>query len=153
MTTPPGTGRPADLVALRARIDDGSVAYWATLGIAVDGVDAAGRVRLSLPMRPALGTRRPDVMHGGAIASLIDAAAGAAVLTLREDGDESWTGQATLDMNVTYLAAAFGAVHAEATVLRSTRTLAFVGVEVKDDAGALLAAGRATYTIMRSASR
>lgn len=153
MTTPPASGRPVDLDALRARIDDGSVAYWATLGIIVDGVDAVGRVRLSLPMRPGLGTRRPDVMHGGAIASLIDAAAGAAVLTLREDGDESWTGQATLDMNVTFLAAALGATHAEATVLRSTRTLAFVGVEVKDDAGALLAAGRATYAIMRSASR
>jgi len=140
-----------NLDALLARIDDGSVAYWATLGIVVDGVDAVGRVRLSLPMRPALGTRRPDVMHGGAIASLIDAAAGAAVLTLREDGDESWTGQATLDMNVTFLNAALATVRAEATVLRSTRTLAFVAIDVRDDAGSLVAVGRATYAIMRSA--
>lgn len=140
----------ANLEALRARIDDGSVAYWSTLGIVVDGVDDVGRVRLSLPMRTELGTRRPDVMHGGAIASLIDAAAGAAVLTLREDGDQTWTGQATLDMNVTFLNAAVTGIAAEATVLRSTRTLAFVGVDVRDQAGALLAVGRATYAIMRS---
>ncbi len=139
----------ANLAALRARIDDGSVAYWATLGILVDGVDAVGRVRLSLPMRPELGTRRPDVMHGGAIASLIDAAAGAAVLTLRQDGDESWTGQATLDMNVTFLNAAITGITAEANVLRSTRTLAFVAIDVRDEAGALLAVGRTTYAIMR----
>ncbi|MDA0302310.1 MAG: PaaI family thioesterase [Chloroflexi bacterium] len=140
----------ANLEALRARIDDGSVAYWSTLGIVVDGVDDVGCVRLSLPMRMELGTRRPDVMHGGAIASLIDAAAGAAVLTLREDADQTWTGQATLDMNVTFLNAAFSDIAAEATVLRSTRTLAFVGIDVRDEAGALLAVGRATYAIMRS---
>ena len=139
----------SDLEALRARIDDGSVAFWSTLGILVDGVDAVGEVRLSLPMRPELGTRRADVMHGGAIASLIDAAAGAAVLTLREDDDDTWGGQATLDMNVTYLNAATTAVVAEARVLRSSRTLAFTTVDVRDAAGVLVAAGRATYSIIR----
>ena len=138
-----------NLDALRARIDDGSVAYWTTLGIVVDRVDAAGHVTLSLPMRPELGTRRADVMHGGAIASLIDAAAGAAVFTLRENGDDTWTGQATLDMNVTFLNAATTAVVAEANVLRHSRSLAFVAVDVRDRDGALLAVGRATYSIIR----
>lgn len=141
-----------DVDALFTRINDGAVAYWATLGIVVDRVDAAGRVVLSLPMRPALGTRRPEVMHGGAIASLIDAAAGAAVLTLREEGDETWGGQATLDMNVTFLNAATATVFAHAHVLRHSRALAFVAVEVSDandSAGALVAVGRATYSIIR----
>lgn len=101
-------------------------------------------------MRSALGTRRADVMHGGAVASLIDAAAGAAVLTLREEGDGTWTGQATLDMNVTFLNAATTDIVAEATVLRHTRSLAFVAIDVRDDQGALAAVGRATYSIMRS---
>ncbi len=134
---------------LLARVDDGSVAYWTTLGIVVDAVQDVGRVTLSLPMRAEIGTRRPDVMHGGAIASLIDAAAGAAVLTLREEGDGTWTGQATLDLNVTFLSAATTAIVAEANVLRHTRTLAFVAVDVRDGAGVLLTVGRATYAIMR----
>ena len=139
----------ADLDGLHARVDDGSVAYWTTLGIVVDRVVDVGHVVLSLPMRPALGTRRANVMHGGAIASLIDAAAGAAVLTLREEGDGTWTGQATLDMNVTFLNAATTGIVAEATVLRYSRSLAFVAIDVRDDQGALLAVGRATYSIMR----
>lgn len=125
-----------------------SVAYWTTLGIVVDEAER-GRVRLRLPMRDALGTRRPDVMHGGAIASLIDAAAGAATSTLRQPDDETWTGQATTDMNVTFLNAATGDVVAESNVLRSSRSLAFVGVEVRSEDGTLVAAGRATYTIIR----
>ena len=125
-----------------------SVAYWATLGIIVDEAER-GRVRLRLPMREALGTRRPEVMHGGAIASLIDAAAGAVTSTLRKPDDDTWTGQATTDMNVTFLNAATGPVVAEGNVLRSSRSLAFVGVEVHAEDGTLIAVGRATYTIIR----
>jgi uncharacterized protein (TIGR00369 family) len=126
------------------------IAYWRTLGIAV--VDAEpGHVRLRLPMSEALGTRRPDVMHGGAIASLVDAAAGAVTATPRREDDETWTGQATTDMNVTFLNAATGPVVAEGRVLRGSRSLVFVSVEVRDEAGALVAVGRATYTIIRRA--
>jgi uncharacterized protein (TIGR00369 family) len=135
--------------ALLERIDASAVAYWSTLGIVVEGAEAPGRVTLRLPMRDALGTRRPDVMHGGAIASLIDAAAGAATATLREPDDETWSGQATLDLNVTFLNAATGDAIARTTVLRGSRTLSFVSVEVTDEAGTLLAAGRATYSILR----
>jgi len=128
-----------------------SVAYWTTLGIVVDGAER-GQVRLRLPMRDALGTRRADVMHGGAIASLIDAAAGAATSTLRQPDDDTWTGQATTDMNVTFLNAATGDVVAESTVLRSSRSLAFVAVEVTAEDGTAIAVGRATYAIIRRRS-
>ncbi len=140
-----------DLDTLRARIDDGSVAYWATLGIAVDAVHEAGHVTLSLPMRSDLGTRRADVMHGGAIASLIDAAAGAALLTSIEEGDETYRGQATLDLNVTFLNAATTDVRAEGRILRASRTLAFTSIEVRDAADTLVAVGRATYSVIRRA--
>ncbi len=49
-------------------------------------------MRLRLPVRRELGTRRPDAMHGGAITSLIDDAAGAATSTLRREDDETWAG-------------------------------------------------------------
>ncbi|MSQ42369.1 MAG: PaaI family thioesterase [Dehalococcoidia bacterium] len=139
----------ADASALRARVDDGSVAYWRTLGIVVERVDGPGHAVLSLAMREALGTRRPEVMHGGAIASLIDAAAGAAVITLREEGDDTWSGQASLDLNVTFLNAATTAIVAEAKVLKHSRSLAFVSVDVRDDTGELVSVGRVTYSIMR----
>jgi uncharacterized protein (TIGR00369 family) len=100
-------------------------------------------------MQPSLGTRRAEVMHGGAIASLVDAAAGAVTSTLKEPDDESWAGQATTDMNVTFLNAATGDVLAEGRVLRSSRSLAFVAVEVRTEDGTHVASGRATYTIIR----
>jgi uncharacterized protein (TIGR00369 family) len=128
-----------------------SVAYWQTLGITVDQAER-GHVHLRLAMREALGTRRPEVMHGGAIASLIDAAAGAATSTLQEPDDDTWSGQATTDMNATFLSAATGDVVAEGTVLRSSRSFSFVGVEVRSEDGTLVAVGRATYTIIRRRS-
>ena len=133
---------------LRALIAADEIAYWRTLGIEV--VDAEpGHVRLRLAMQDALGTRRADVMHGGAIASLIDAAAGAVTATTRREDDATWSGQATTDLNVTFLTAATGAVIAEGRALRAGRSLVFVGVEVRDEAEKLVAVGRATYTIIR----
>lgn len=145
--TPPEGAAP-DAATLLARVDAKAVAYWTFLGIVVDRTDVPGEVTLRLPMQPALGTRRPEVMHGGAIASLIDACAGAAVISLF-GGDEDYGGQATLDLNVTFLSAATSDAIAQARVLRSSRTLAFTQVDVTDASGALLAVGRATYTIIR----
>jgi uncharacterized protein (TIGR00369 family) len=128
-----------------------SVAYWTHLGIQVESAER-GHVRLSLEMRDELGTRLPGIMHGGAIGSLIDSAAGAATSTLREADDETWGGQATTDMNATFLAAATGRVVAEATVLRSSRSFSFVQVEVRAEDESPVAVGRATYTIIRKRS-
>jgi uncharacterized protein (TIGR00369 family) len=138
----------AETDRLLALIDAARVAYWQTLGITIESAEV-GLVLLRLPMSPALGTRRPDVMHGGALASLIDAAAGASTATLRREDDETWTGQATLDINATFLAAATSDVVAEGKVLRSSRALSFVSVDVRDVDGTLVATGRATYTIIR----
>ncbi len=129
-------------------IDAAGIRYWETLGITVESAEV-GCVRLHLAMRQQLGTRRPKVMHGGAICSLIDAAAGAATATLRRTNDETWTGQATTDLNVTFLNAATTDVVADGHVLRSSATASFVAVEVHDAEGVLVAVGRATYAIIR----
>ena len=130
-------------------IDASGVPYWRMLGIEVESAEEPGHVSLRLPMRPELGTRRAEVMHGGVIASLIDAAAGAVTATLRREGDETWGGQATTDINVTFLNAAATDVTATGHVLRSGRTIAFVQVDVADAAGRPIAVGRATYAIIR----
>ncbi|MDA0271172.1 MAG: PaaI family thioesterase [Chloroflexi bacterium] len=145
--TPPEGDAP-DTATLLARVDAKAVQYWTHLGIVVERTEQPGEVTLRLPMQTVLGTRRPEVMHGGAVASLIDACAGAAVISFFA-GDEDYAGQATLDLNVTFLSAATSDAIAEARLLRSSRTLAFTQVDVKDASGTLLAVGRATYTIIR----
>ena len=137
--------------ALLELIAPQSVAYWTHLGIEVESAER-GHVELGLEMRDELGTRLPGIMHGGAVASLIDSAAGAATSTLREPDDETWGGQATTDVNATFLAAATGRIVAEARVLRSSRSFSFVQVDVRAEDGTLVAVGRATYTIIRRRS-
>ena len=84
-----------------------SIAYWNLLGIEVENA-VQNDIRLGLSMRPELGTRLPEIIHGGAIGSLIDAAAGAMTSTLKQEDDPTWIGQATIDMNITFLGPAKG---------------------------------------------
>jgi uncharacterized protein (TIGR00369 family) len=144
------TSTPPTPEVLRARVEARPVPFWDTLGIEVVSVDEPGHAILRLVMRPPLGTRRAEVLHGGAIATLIDAAAGAAVIaSVGEDAD--YVGQATLDINVSYLNAITDEAIAEARILRSSRTIGFTQVEVRDPKGTLAAIGRVTYSIIRKA--
>jgi uncharacterized protein (TIGR00369 family) len=130
------------------RIAAGAVPYWVSLGIVVHDAVAPGHIFLRLPMREGLGTRRPEVMHGGAVSSLIDAAAGGAIIS-QFGAEADYVGQATLDLNVTYLDAATADIVAEGRILRHSRSLAFTQVEVRMDDGTLVAVGRATFSIIR----
>jgi uncharacterized protein (TIGR00369 family) len=104
------------------------------------------RVKVSDELRNAPGAP----VHGGVYAALVDAAIGCALATVNPES-AGGVGQTTLDLNVTYLAAARGpTIFAEGTLLRRGRTVAFGEVRVTDDAGALLAVGRATYLILRA---
>ena len=133
---------------LLARIAPDEVAFWRTLGVEV--VDAEeGMARLRVTARRELETRRADTLHGGVLASLIDAAGSAALLTTRDEDDATWAGFASTDLNVSYLAAATSDVTAEARVLRGGRTVVYTAVEVTDAAGAVVAVGRVTYLIAR----
>jgi len=133
---------------LRAFADGGDTPFWQHLGIRFVDADA-GRGVVAMAMRPEFGTvGRPDVIHGGAIATLIDAAAGTAVRTLRGEEEQPW-GQATTDLNVSYLDAATSDLTAEGRVLRSGRTLAWVQVDVRRADDVLVAVGRATVAIRR----
>jgi acyl-coenzyme A thioesterase 13 len=101
-----------------------------------------GRARVELDVTPSV--QNPNAMlHGGAIASLVDHAGTCAILSADRDGRPG----VTTDLNVTYLAPgpAGATVVAEARVLKAGKTLAFVTVDVrrKDD-GILIAQGRMT---------
>lgn len=152
MSGPP-TPEPDPEAAERERVlglvRQAHVPFWDHVGIAADEETAeVGHVRLLMPMRPELGTRFPDVMHGGAISTLIDAAAATCSSTLQRAGDE-WSGLVTTDLNVSYLNAARSDVVAEAYAVRSGRTIAFIQVDVHDAAGTHVASGRVTYLILR----
>ena len=131
-----------------ARIAPHEVAFWRTLGIEVAAA-SEGAATLRLRARPDLETRRPGALHGGAVASLIDAAGSAALLTTRAEDDATWAGFASTDLNVSYLAAAVSDLAAAARVLRAGRSVAFTAVEVTGEDGAVVAVGRVTYAIAR----
>jgi acyl-coenzyme A thioesterase 13 len=82
-------------------------------------------------------------LHGGAIATLVDDAGTCAIISKDRDHRPG----VTTDLNVSYFSPGPGGsfVLAEATVLKTGRTLAFVLVDVKrEDNGALVAQGRMT---------
>ncbi len=123
--------------------------YLRSLGMMVLEAEV-GRAKLSLPMAGHLETFRVNgVMHGGAVASLIDAAAGMALRTLKRPEEPPWRGTATSDLNVSYLDAAMSDLTAEARLLRGGRSLAFFQVDVRDASEKLVAVGRVTMFIRR----
>jgi acyl-CoA thioesterase len=121
--------------------------FWATLGIEV--VEAGeGWVRLRVLVRDDLRNAPGAPVHGGVLATLVDAAVGGALGTYG-DAASGGVDQTTLDLNVSFVAAARGdALVAEGRILRRGRTIAFGEARVTDAAGTLVAVGRATYMIL-----
>jgi len=133
------------LTAVRERAQANS--YWRHLGIEVDDA-REGWVRLRVPIRDALRNAPGAPVHGGVYSALVDMAVGGALGTLHE-ASAGGVGQTTLDLNVSFLAAATeGEVFAEGRILRRGRTIAFGEATITDSAGRLLAVGRATYMII-----
>jgi uncharacterized protein (TIGR00369 family) len=98
------------------------------------------RAELLLPYDERLATVG-DVVHGGAIASLIDTAGMAATWADPDVEPESLAG-ATVSMNVDYVAAARGQdLLAVATVVRRGRSICFTEISVTEPDGKLVAKG------------
>ena len=99
-----------------------------------------GRARVRLPVSQAVQNLGGS-LHGGAVATLVDVAGTVAIMTADAQGRPG----VTTDLNVSYFAAGKGKVVAEAAVLKSGRTLAFVSVDVRrEEDGVLVAQGRMT---------
>ena len=142
--TPPAA--PDDpLAAIRARCEENL--YWRYLGVCVEDAKP-GWVRLRVDVRDELRNAAGAPVHGGVMSALVDMAVGGALGTL-SDAAAGGVNQSTLDLNVSFLAAATeGPIFAEGKILRRGRTIAFGEASVTDAGGRLCAVGRATYMII-----
>jgi len=124
----------------RARTAFAAVPYARFLGLQLGEV-RQGEVSIHLDIRDEL-KQNQGVVHGGAIASLIDTASAFAVLT-QIDLDERVT---TTDLTIHYLRPAItGRIVATARIIRGGRRLFVLSVDVLDDAGAPIATALTTY--------
>jgi uncharacterized protein (TIGR00369 family) len=117
-----------------------SVPYAKLLGFELDEV-SPGAATLGLKIRKDL-MQNHGVVHGGAIASLIDTATAFAIIPLLTP-EEKVT---TVDLTISYLRPITrGRVTATARVVRSGRRLFVVSAEVKSEDGKLAATALSTY--------
>lgn len=119
------------------------IAFDRYLGMRVPRVER-GEVEFLLPFRPEfLGDPFRPALHGGVVATLIDAAAGAAALSTLPRGSLC----STLDMRVDYLLPGQPQdLRAQASVIRTGNSVAVVNVEVHQ-AQDLIATGRAVFSL------
>ena len=114
----------------------------AHLGIRLQALEL-DHAELVLPFDPRLATL-DDVVHGGAVAALIDTAGMAAAWS--DDVEPQALAGATVSLNVDYLAPARGKdLLATAGVARRGRSLCFTDVRVTEPDGRLVAKGSLVY--------
>ncbi len=124
----------------RARQAFASVPYAKFLGLELGDL-AEGDVSIHLEVRDEL-KQNQGVVHGGAVASLIDTASAFAVLTQIAISERV----TTADLTIHYLGPiASGRMTARANVIRAGRRLFVLSVEVTNDCGLLLATAVTTY--------
>jgi uncharacterized protein (TIGR00369 family) len=117
--------------------------FVAHLGIRLESLED-GRARLAMPFSESLPTMG-EVVHGGAISSLIDTAAAAAAWSGAEVPEKIRA--STVGITVDFLSPARGSgVVADARVLRRG-AVTFVAVDVADDADEPVATALVTYRL------
>jgi len=118
--------------------------YVGHLGIQLTAIQP-GVAQLSLPFTDALVTTG-TIVHGGAIASLIDTAAAVAAWSNAEVPAN--IRGVTVNLTVTYLAVASKEdLQAVARVLHRGRSLVYLDVEVSSASGSAIAKGLVTYKL------
>jgi acyl-CoA thioesterase len=133
-----GTLSDAEITRIRQAIN--RVPFATLLGIELEQAER-GSATLRLNIRDEL-RQIHGLMHGGAIASLIDTATAFAIVTLLEDEEKF----STVDLMVNYLRPLKeGTATATARVLRAGRRLITVSADVFDDGGNLAATALSTY--------
>ena len=136
------SGSPLSAADIQAMLD--ASPFISFMQMQVVSVDAeAQSLTISMPLRPELERKSgTGQFHGGPIAALIDTV-GDYALAISLGG-----GVPTINFRTDYLRPAIDtALTATATVRRAGRTVGVVDVDVVDDAGRLLAVGRATYSM------
>lgn len=117
--------------------------YYRLLGFRTEDTAEAGTSRLQLDSRYDLENSRGDI-HGGVIASLLDAAMGVAVRSVLKESD----GATTVSLTVNYLQPGRGTLLATGRVTRAGRSLASVEADAKDLDGNIVAHAIATMRVI-----
>lgn len=120
--------------------------YYRLLGLRAEPGEPGGRSRIRLDSRPELENSRGDV-HGGVVASLLDAAMSVAVRSAYPGGE----GATTVSLTVNYLEPGRGSLVATGNVRRAGQSLASAEAEVVDASGRLVAHAVGTMRILRAA--
>lgn len=117
--------------------------FYKLMGMELKELDR-GFARVALPFRKEL-TQVYGRVHGGAIAALADTAVAFSLMTSIEPGQKI----TTVEFKINYLKpVSDGTIFGESRVVSQGRRLAIADMEVKNDAGELLAKGMATYMIL-----
>ncbi len=124
-----------------ATFPTGPEPFFDLLGMRVEEV-SPDFCRMRLPFRPEL-QQAGGLVHGGAIASLMDSAG---VMAIKGRADSEVNGVPTITMTVNYLTPARGVdVFAEATIIRRGRSIVFAEVKALSSNGELLATAQVVY--------
>jgi uncharacterized protein (TIGR00369 family) len=116
------------------------VPFAQLLGIELESFEPGSAV-LALNLREEL-RQNNGVIHGGAIASLIDTATALAILTVIPDSEKV----TTVDLTISYLRPLItGRARAHAKVLRAGRRIIAVSADVASDSGTLAVTALSTY--------
>lgn len=117
-----------------------TVPFARFLGLELEEV-TTGTATLAVNIRKEL-TQNQGVVHGGAIASLIDTATAFAIISLLKPKERV----STVDLTISYLRPAVGGrLKAVARVVRAGRRLFVVSAEVFDKQGKLITTALSTY--------
>ncbi len=110
------------------------------VGIEIDSIEH-GRARLAMDVTEK-HLQLQGIMHGGAIATLVDTAVAMAILGASEPGDRF----TTIEMKINYLSPVReGRVVAEAKLIRDGRRIVVAECDVFEHRGRLAAKGLLTY--------
>ncbi|NBO21381.1 MAG: PaaI family thioesterase, partial [Rhodobacteraceae bacterium] len=131
-----------------ARAFIAAIPHSAALGMQIDHI-GEGQAVMSMPYDPRfVGDPVTGVLHGGAVASLLDTALGAAVMS----HPSAPRSTATLDLRIDYFrpASVGQTIVARAECYQMTRSVAFVRVTAHDDDQTRpVASGTGAFTVER----
>jgi len=130
----------SDTQRQRIEIAVKNLAFGKLLGIELENVEP-GIASLTLEIKDDL-RQNNGVVHGGAIATLIDSATAFALIPLLDDGETA----TTVDLSISFLRPLVkGRAKASARVLRLGSRIIVLSAEVFDDSGNLAATALTSY--------
>ena len=128
---------PETIELIRKQLEN--IPFARFLGIELEEI-RSGTATLRMPITEDL-KRNNGIVHGGAIASLIDSATAFAILSLDPQRQSL-----TIDLTINFLRPlSDGYALAKATIIRAGRRITVVSAEAFDDSGNLLATALSSY--------